>query len=1161
MLGISKYAILKLLFIIGIFQYTKEKSYLEAKYISKGQCNNYFGIYSFNITANLKGNLSESMIDNYRIKIDTLKNNNRKRTVKCNFPEIKSNNEISREINITCYIKNFVNNDNLTLSFESESNQLELINFGQNILSLKNIICEKYIVILLGNIYNKECKESNYFFEYNFKIEILNKTLPGNLSLNKMNFIYKSSNKNLNNNFECFLVRGANINYLDCYMATDELLEESLYLEKGIIIEKYDSDNNMRIIIENENRKYFKVNCNKIKSQKGKNENKISFLSLRSTEEEGNSSIDNMTQINSESLENIEYNSSLVKNESIDDIDNDSTNNTIDSNSSFLSESIENIDNIDNNTSENFSSKINESTEIIENYNITENISLTNDESNINIEDSVNYTIFKTDEPKIDEIPIFIYNYTDDGYCSEDLYIFNIYGNMSKNNTPSLEIELNINANDQAYNASCNLEKIKNKNATHKFECKFTPNQYFNKLEIYPKANFSNLTISNWEKKDTVTIDKENICTKHIINPINFRNLNICDFDSNSFSFEIEMKSSITKGNIKNQSLLLNISRPNFLDEISCIITNSNLSQNIVLKCGANDLSQDKRITDGIFINGIKRNNIFDEYFVTEDNEYLKISDLYGAKFKFFECPRKFEIIHCKELNISERTCNKCHRNYYLNENENQCLTCSQLNEGCFSCEEDGNCTKCLDGFEKNGSECLIKKECGENEYGPECKECKSIDPNCQECSLSGFCLVCKKGYYLSGIDKESKCIKCLSTCQECESMNKCTKCNEGLLLNNGSCDSCLLHIDGCKECSQIDKCQKCYESKFLNYKLNESNLCEKEKEEKSNAKTNLKLERFDNYIKEDNKAFFKIHFLLLDNILYNTKLFLLANLNMKNNGNSKLKSLEEDILTSKRNITCDQYGDALGSNNKGGYLANYKCSFEDDNNEILSIDPIKIEIKDNENNTIQNFETKGKAIDVNEIESMPLDEEYNNYEFNKFTIRHISNAELKEQLYFNITGDLDSEIKEEKEYEISLKDNYNNTVNATCNFNQVKNDLDNQTFPCIFSNIYSKLEILTLENGIYDAKDKSTDKLILNINEGVTVSISSNEKISGKKGGLKVGFIICIVLIAFFILLGISFLIIKFAIKKKDLSGQQNGLIPNNKGGKGTENSKDLIL
>jgi len=335
------------------------------------------------------------------------------------------------------------------------------------------------------------------------------------------------------------------------------------------------------------------------------------------------------------------------------------------------------------------------------------------------------------------------------------------------------------------------------------------------------------------------------------------------------------MESTIKEGYIKNKSLLLNISKPSFIDEINCTLIAKNLSSNIKLKCEIYNLSQEKRITDGIFINGIIKNNIVDEYFITDNNEYIKINDLYGEKFKFLECPRNFEILHCKELNITERKCLECHKNYYLNKNQNECLTCSQMNEGCSSCNNNGSCSECLEGFIKNGSKC-------EYEDGVECKIFKEIDSKCEKCSKSGFCLKCEKGFYLSGIDKDSKCIRCLSTCEECKSINKCTKCNDGLILNNGSCDSCLLHIDGCEQCSKINKCDKCYNNNLLNYKLN-GNLCVNQNKEKNEIQTKLQFKSFDGYQNENNKINFKAHFLLLNNILYNSKLFLSISMQKKN--------------------------------------------------------------------------------------------------------------------------------------------------------------------------------------------------------------------------------------------------------------------------------------
>ena len=793
---------------------------------------------------------------------------------------------------------------------------------------------------------------------------------------------------------------------------------------------------------------------------------------------------------------------------------------------------------------------------------IDDNIGKT-DINNIDNSTENNSTFIETDEPKIDEIPIFIYSYIDDGYCSGDSYIFNIYGNLTNNSNviiSEIELKINILVDNMNYNITCNLERIQNKNVTYKFKCNFSPEQFFNYLKIYPTTNSSYLTILNWNKE--YIIYKDNICTKEIIYPINYNNLNVCDSNSNTFSFEIEMESTIKEGYIQNESLILNISKPNFIDEINCMLTRRNLSSNIKAQCKIYNLTQEERITDGIFINGIIKNNIFDEYFITDNNKYIKINDLYGAKFKFLECPLNFEILHCKEVNKTGRKCQKCHKNYYLNDNQNECLTCSQLHDGCSSCNNSGICTKCLKGFDINGTECMKKDEgCSENKYGPNCKECKEIDSNCENCSKSGFCLKCQKGYYLSGIDEDSKCIKCLTTCQECESINKCTKCNDGLLLNNGSCDSCLLYIDGCEECSEIDKCNKCYNNSLLNYILNNNKSCEKQNEEKKNE-TKLKFERIDSYQKEDNKLHFKPHFLLLDNILYNTKLFLSIIIQMKKiitgdrNRYLRLRGLDDDIISEPKDIICDQYGDALGNSNNGGYLANFKCSFEeneDEDYEILSIEPTQMEIKDNKNKTIQNFETEKKALNVNEIESSSLDEEYYNYTFIKMTIRNTSNIALKDKLTFNIIADLDSQISGEKEYEISLKDNNNNKVNATCKFKTTQNNLDNQIISCS-SKIDEKAEYLTFENGMFDSKEDMTNKIIVNIKDGNKVVIPE------KKGGLSVGAIIGIVVSCLIIVAIATFLIIKFLIMKKGVPERLNNTT-NEKDVKNNDKSKDLIL
>ena len=775
-------------------------------------------------------------------------------------------------------------------------------------------------------------------------------------------------------------------------------------------------------------------------------------------------------------------------------------------------------------------------TDIINNIDTnTENILTTITDS---LENLTNSIIFETDETKIDEIPEFIYSYIDDSYCSEDSYIFNIYGNLTNNSNITIqELELEINIKNINYSTICKFEKIQNKNITHKFKCNFIPHQYFNKLKIYPISNSSNIKILNLDEE--IILYNENICTKEIINPINYSNLNVCDSNSQTFSFEIEMESTIKEGYIKNKSLILNISKPSFIDEINCTLITKNLSSNIKLKCEIYNLSQEKRITDGIFINGIIKNNIFDEYFITDNNEYIKINDLYGEKFKFLECPQKFEILHCKNLNITERKCLECNKNYYLNKNQNECLTCSQLNEGCSSCNNNGSCTECLEGFKKNGNQCMRKdEETEEVKYGPECKTFKGIDSKCEKCSNSGFCLKCEKGFYLTGIDKDSKCIKCLSTCEECESINKCTKCNDGLLLNNGSCDSCLLYIDGCEKCSGIGKCDKCYNNNLLNYKLN-NNLCTKQNVEKKEIITKLKFERFDGYQNEDNKINFKAHFLLLNNILYNSKLFLSIIIQKKNiiSGNRyrylRQRRMDGVDISIEKNIACDQYGDALGKINRG-YLVNYKCSFKENEFEdykLVSIMITKMKIKDNGDKTIQDFEPENIFLELNEIEFSSLDEKYIDYQFNRIKIINISDAILRDQLTFNIIGDLDFHINGEKEYEIPLKNNNKENVNSICKFKTTENNLDNQIISCSAEIDKKKTEYLTFEEGRFSSKSDNKDIIILNINDGVNMIIPK------KKGGLSAGAIIGIIIAGLVLIAATTLIILKSKKLEKSIN------------------------
>ena len=119
------------------------------------------------------------------------------------------------------------------------------------------------------------------------------------------------------------------------------------------------------------------------------------------------------------------------------------------------------------------------------------------------------------------------------------------------------------------------------------------------------------------------------------------------------------------------------------------------------------------------------------------------------------------EIKHC--FIITSNTCSKCHDNYYPNSNKSLCLTCSQLNNGCKSCYDDGVCQSCPDNFTKQETNGNISCEnkCLDKNFsnGTLCQTCEELNSNCLECDNGGYCTKCKDNFILTGEDNKAKCI------------------------------------------------------------------------------------------------------------------------------------------------------------------------------------------------------------------------------------------------------------------------------------------------------------------------------------------------------------------------------------------------------------------
>ena len=775
-------------------------------------------------------------------------------------------------------------------------------------------------------------------------------------------------------------------------------------------------------------------------------------------------------------------------------------------------------------------------------------------ESSIYIEDNqtyliidhniTNHTTSNENQTNSTNLPQFHYHSIDISGCINGSLYININGNMTNySNTFNYTIEtISIKVMRIIYYSTCYSEEIEspNDNYNFRFNCSIkTPPQYFNSIDIYKPSKYMGFELLGWPNHTTITKKGEIICSDYKFSLQNYSDLEICDMNSESFNFEIGIESSLKEGILKNKTILLNISEPSSIDIATCHLSNTNVNSTIKLHCQIVDLNQEKRIINGIKIEGIIINNITDEYLITERNKYIKLIDFGEIQLSNIECPTDFTIRHCKTVNKKFKKCELCHSNYYSDNNE--CKTCSQLNEGCNSCNKEGVCKKCLNGYDLNENICTNNTSitCEDGRYGSECKECKDINPNCNECYNSGFCKKCDKGYYLSGIDDKSKCLKCLSTCEECDSLNRCTKCKQGFILNinDYSCVSCFSLNEGCEECNKHGKCTKCYDNNNFKYKLKD-NKCVKKEEKKEKGKTNLQFGRLDGFEQEDDKIHFKSHFILLDNYLYNSVFYIIITIKVKIiNQNDTLRYLRglEEITSKEEEIICNQYGDSLGNTNDGGYLANFKCTTDlKDNQELLSIEPKKMEIRDNENKTIQDFEPQKVALDVNELSKESLDEEFSKYEFNKISISKISDITLKDNdLSFNIVGNIDSSIKSEKEYEISLKDNNNKKMTSTCYF-PILNDVNNQIISCkALIDKQSEISDLSFIQGVYSSKTNNSDKLIFVDNNNLNIKVPENENEKSKK--LSTIAIVFISIGAVIFIVGIILIIKCIVLKKKN--------------------------
>ncbi|KAL4486853.1 hypothetical protein ABPG72_009617 [Tetrahymena utriculariae] len=167
------------------------------------------------------------------------------------------------------------------------------------------------------------------------------------------------------------------------------------------------------------------------------------------------------------------------------------------------------------------------------------------------------------------------------------------------------------------------------------------------------------------------------------------------------------------------------------------------------------------------------------------------------------ECKNNNQIINPQ----TQECVDQCQNNYFpgLNKyNQQQCMKCSQLFEGCENCDST-QCNKCLDVnqvFDPINNKCTAT--CPKQYYQKQQMCIRCADPNCQECDnlQPNKCTSCfSEGRFYFFQKEEGKCVdKCSS--DEYLSNNECIKCSKKYGSN-------------CSDCNNT-KCIKCYDTSFF---------------------------------------------------------------------------------------------------------------------------------------------------------------------------------------------------------------------------------------------------------------------------------------------------------------------------------------------------------
>ncbi|KAL4469881.1 hypothetical protein ABPG72_011102 [Tetrahymena utriculariae] len=247
------------------------------------------------------------------------------------------------------------------------------------------------------------------------------------------------------------------------------------------------------------------------------------------------------------------------------------------------------------------------------------------------------------------------------------------------------------------------------------------------------------------------------------------------------------------------------------------------------------------------------------DFYISSSQNNICVSQCDLTQSQYIDNITNPQQMYCRKCPSSCQSCNNdtnctsCIQGYFLNQNQ-----CFQCDSSCLTCLGPGhtNCIVCAQANSyisvKQNNSCVSVCDTTQAQYidtlsNPLQNYCRLCNSQCQTCSSQQICTQCIQGYYLN----QYQCNQCNSSCQSCSggSESDCIICQQqGYYISTQQNNTCVTQCDvhqgqyidnttnpkqmycrqcssNCLTCQDQNTCIYCIEGYFLNQ--NQCKLCD----------------------------------------------------------------------------------------------------------------------------------------------------------------------------------------------------------------------------------------------------------------------------------------------------------------------------------------------